>query len=91
MNATAPLKTIRIRGLWQGKAGIRDKYLELDGFSDIMLVLPSGEKMTIGKFEIKSLVVAKSDEPFVDRYSNEKHYLIYYEWRPDINRQPSML
>jgi|TARA_Y100000034_G_scaffold47492_1_gene58475 hypothetical protein len=91
-------KTIRIKSLYMGRVAIRDKYLaefnengkdlvfEYKGLDKNLL----GEKMTIRNSDIAQRVVAKSEEQFLDRYSNSVHHLLYFDWKNDDNKQDAM-
>lgn len=85
-----PLK-IRVRNTWQGKVGIRDKHIKAAKKSGQSLLLVVGqEQMTIPNREIDSMTVATSEFPFVDYFSKEMHYLIYFIWKPDKDNQTKL-
>jgi hypothetical protein len=76
---------ITVNSLWIDKVGIRDKYVkeaEVNGegieitHGDAVMILPASE--------LKYKIVGRSEHPFLDKYSNEKHYLVYFTWHPSI-------
>lgn len=79
--------SVRVRSIWQGKVGIRDKYigkaltdgegLEITHQSGIMII-PAGE--------VQKRIVSKSERPFPDRFGKGWHYLFYFEWKPSVNQ-----
>jgi len=79
------VKRIRINTIWQGKVGIREKQVlkALENKQDLLFVR-RGEKMLIPYQFITNRIVGKSKESFLDRFSNERHYLMYFDWKPTI-------
>lgn len=75
---------VRVKTLWQGQVGVRDKYLkEADQKKEDLVIVVDEETMTISSAELRSRIKAKSDRPFKDRFSNQSHWLYYYDWKPD--------
>ena len=74
---------LKIKSIWQGKVGIRDKYVNqaLKGQHDICLT-KGNDIMILPYADIQGLIVGKSEFPMRDRYSRESHYLIYFNWKP---------
>lgn len=74
---------------------IRDKYL--DEIWDYLFVYTGddsryrGQTMLIKNHELEERVVAKSEEPYIDKFSRKEHYLLYYDWLPDDNKQDNLL
>lgn len=76
---------IKVKSIWQGKVGVRDKYVE-EALKDNegLAIKHEGKVMTIPNEKIAGLVVGKSEQPFKDRfYPYTPHYLIYFLWKPD--------
>lgn len=79
---------VKARSVWQGKVGIRDKYvnsaiksgrgLEITYRTEIMAI-PAGE--------VRKKIVGKSENPFLDRFGGGWHYLIYFIWKPIVNQK----
>jgi len=42
--------------------------------------------MTLPAEEIEARIVARSEKPFPDKFGREKHYLIYFDWRPETRQ-----
>ena len=73
-------------------AGVRDKYVKLDGLDDILIVRKdNGEQMFIHKDDVRKRIVKRSEEAFYDKFSNESHYLVYYDWKADLPPQQSLI
>ena len=73
---------LRVRSIWNGKIGIRDKYVnqalrEKQGLE----ITCQGEFMIIPVEEVEGKITGKSKEHFKDKFSEEWHYLIYYNWK----------
>jgi len=74
---------VKVRSIWQGKVGIRDKYLvEAKKYKDDIAIYKGNDLMIIPFDKLDEAVIAKSENPFQDRYSKESHYLIYFSWSP---------
>ena len=82
--------SIEIKTVWQGKVGIRDKYVDkAQNQKKDLYIFKGNDAMIIPWAEINRLIVGKSDFPVPDRYSNESHYLVYFDWKP-TTLQPSL-
>ena len=78
---------LKVKTLFQGKCSIRDKYiqqacnekngLEITCQSEIMVILAE---------EVQKKIVAKSDQPFKDKFGKGWHYLFYFNWEPVVNQ-----
>jgi hypothetical protein len=77
------MKSIKIKTLFQGQAAIRDKY-QYQAYKEGINLTYKDETMVIPAGEFFNRVLARSDKPVTDRFSNESHYLLYLEWKPDI-------
>lgn len=74
---------IKVKTTWQGMVGIRDKYLkQAIRDKDGLVISVNGEEMIVDHNEIKTRIKSKSEKPFFDRFSNESHWLYYYDWKP---------
>lgn len=79
---------VKNKTIWQGQAGIRDKYIKQARNTKRGLIISNGlETMTIPYEEVNSSIVAISEFPFKDYFSNEYHHLVYFKWKPDKNPQ----
>ena len=74
---------IKIKSIWMGQVGIRDKYIAQarEGKEDICIT-KGNDFMVIPFFNLDEAIIGKSEFPFKDKYSKESHYLIYFNWRP---------
>lgn len=72
---------LKIKSIWQGKIGIREKYITqaLKEKQDLMFV-KGNDYMVVPCDKIHELMVGKSEHPVEDRFSNEFHYLCYFLW-----------
>jgi len=73
--------------------GIRDKYIKeanekMEGLEIYHKF--TGEVMYIPANKIQSSIVARSEKPVEDKFSGEKHFLVYFNWRP-TSKQKSLL
>ena len=79
---------VKIKTIWHGKVGIRDKYVEKARREKDDICIVKGNDMMIVPFEkIGEAIVGKSEFPMKDRYSKENHYLLYFHWRPTTVQQ----
>lgn len=82
---------IKIRSTWQGQVGIRDKYVkEAKRMGRDLLLVVGNEAMTVAAGEIEASIVATSEHPVKDYFSEDVHYLIYFRWKPDKDNQMKM-
>ena len=78
---------INVKTVWLNKVGIRDKFVrEAESKGEGITIQHGDAQMVIPASEIRYKTVGRSVEPFFDKFSNEKHYLIYFEWRPDLKQ-----
>jgi len=83
---------IRVKSLWVGRVGIRDRYLmqalaEKKG----LRIKVKEEEMIVSYEELQTSLVGKSKTAFKDKYSNTSHYLYYYHWKPIGTNQEKLL
>ena len=74
---------VEIKTIWQGKIGVRDKYIRQarERKEDICFV--KGRDIMIVPFaKLDEAIVGKSAFPVEDKYSKESHYLLYFNWKP---------
>ena len=75
--------SVEIKTTWQSKVGIRDKYVnEAQNRGKDLYIFKGNDAMLIPWGKIDLVKVGKSEFPVPDRYSNESHYLIYFDWKP---------
>lgn len=74
---------IRVNTLWEGKAGVRDRYVEEAAKSGAGLCIIYGQdRMEIAHRHLAAKMVGKSARSFRDKFSRGSHRLCYYVWRP---------
>jgi hypothetical protein len=78
---------IKLKSKWNGMVAIREKYLNeaIKTKQGISMSL-NGEIMDIKYNNLISSITARSKKPVLDKYSNETHYLIYFNWKPLVNQ-----
>lgn len=82
---------IKVKTLWINRVAIRDKQLkEIWKNKDKIVIEHDKKTMTIEYKDIKDAIKGKSEMAFKDRFSNEEHYLFYFDWKPDLNPQQSL-
>ncbi|MBA7699875.1 hypothetical protein ES703_108579 [subsurface metagenome] len=82
--------TVKVKTIWQGWVGVRDRYIaEAKEAGEGLVILHNRESMTIPHDEIDKRVVAQSEKPFTDRFGRDPHFLIYFNWKPEV-RQGSL-
>lgn len=78
---------VRVNTIWQGKVGIRDRYIkEAQETEQGLTIVHREERMAIPFHQLKELIVGKSERPFTDRYGKDPHYLIYFNWKPEAKQ-----
>jgi len=83
---------IAVRSIWNGQCGIREKYLaEADEKHEGFVLKYGKDIMVIGYPDVHKLIVGISKESFQDRYSSEWHHLVYYQWKPDKDKQIKLI
>jgi len=74
---------IKIKSVWQGKVGIRDKYiLQAEKTKEDICLQKDSDVMLIPFLHLAEAIVGRSEYPVRDKYSNESHYLCYFDWTP---------
>jgi len=76
---------IRVRTKWKHRVGIRDRYVKqaLNNKEDL-LIYYYYDSMLIPYDEIEKKIIGRSKKPIPDYYSDEKHFLIYFVWKPSL-------
>jgi len=75
---------IKARSLWQGQVGLRDKYYrEAIKNKDGLEIYYKDQVMIIPAEEVDKKCRGISKEFFQDRFSNERHQLVYFDWKPE--------
>jgi hypothetical protein len=74
--------TIEVRVPWNGMVAIRDKYYD-EAIKKGLVITHDGKKMTLTPNEVKTRIVQGSKLPYDDKFSINKHRLLYYKWIPD--------
>jgi len=79
--------------LYLGRVVIRDKFVKEALKHRVPLrILHDNNSMVIQPDDIEFLQKGKSAKPVADQFSSDKHYLIYFVWRPSEKyKQISML
>ena len=74
---------VKVRTIWQGKVAVRDKYVDMaKALGQGMSITCRGGTMTIPSEELEARITGYSEKAFVDRFSDEKHRLAYFLWKP---------
>ena len=78
---------LKVKSIWQGKVGVRDKYIQ-QAFDEKkgLEITCQYEIMIIPADEVQKKIVAKSDRPFKNRFGKGYHYLFYFLWKPLANQ-----
>ena len=75
---------VKVKTIWYGQAGIRDKYVKQARNEEKGLMISNGlETMTIPFDEVNSSIVAVPEFPFKDYFPSKYHHLIYFKWVVD--------
>lgn len=78
---------IKVKTIWQGKVGIRDKYIfQAQEKKENLFVEHETEVMEIPYDKVPELIVGKSEFKVGDRFGQGGHYLIYFNWLPSSNQ-----
>ena len=73
---------VKVNTIFQGQVAIRDKYLkQAEATGQDILITHDKDQMLIRFTEVHKYK-ARSLHPVKDRYSKEKHLLVYYDWEP---------
>ena len=71
--------------LYLGRVAIRDKFVKEALKNRVPLrILHDHNYMIIQPYDIEFLQKGKSAKPVADQFSAEKHYLIYFVWKPSV-------
>jgi len=76
---------IKIKSIWQGKVGIRDKYI-VDAFTNKkgLYLTYKDDFMIIPYEEIdRKLITPRIPVMVKDNYSGDVHQLFYFKWKPN--------
>jgi hypothetical protein len=78
---------VEVKTIWQGKVAVRDKYVDmaLDNREGLIIV-HSDDVMVIPFHGIQDRISGRSELPVKDRFSRDKHFLIYFNWQPDVKQ-----
>jgi len=79
---------IKIRSIWNGQVGIRDKYVkDAVEYNYDLYIVYGDRRMTLENNKIAKSIKGRSNNKFKDKFSNEWHYLIYFDWKPNEIKQ----
>lgn len=82
---------VKVRTIWHGTVGVRDIYVTRAKKSRQGLRILHGDgAMEVAWADLDRRCAGRSELPMQDRFSSEKHYLLYYDWKP-MERQASLL
>ena len=75
--------TVKVKTSWQSKVAIRDRYIEeAERNKEGITILHNDSRMIIPYDELQGRIVARSDQPVIDKFSGQSHYLVYLKWQP---------
>jgi hypothetical protein len=75
---------IIVKTIWQGKCGVRGKFLaEIKRTSEMLIIEHNHQLMSIPARKIDELTVGSTELPVKDYFKHEKDYLFYFKWNPD--------
>ena len=76
--------TVKANSLFQHKVAIRDKYIEMaEKCKEDLQIIYLTEQMVIPYREIEERIVGRSKSAVPDYFSEEFHFLIYFQWKPN--------
>lgn len=79
---------LKVKSIWQGKVGIRDKYVQKAIAEKKGLEIACQyELMIIPAEDVQKKIVAKSEHPFKDKFGGKWHFLFYFDWKPLKNQR----
>lgn len=82
---------VKVKTIWQGKVAVRDKYIdEAKATGQGLIIAHKGASMVIPNDEIGNLITGYSERFFADRFSDKKHQLVYFNWKP-TEVQPALM
>lgn len=74
---------VKVKTIWQGKVALREKYVHQALDTGQGLRIKQGDAfMDIQNDKIKESIAARSEESFYDKFSKERHFLVYFNWKP---------
>ena len=81
---------VKVKTLWENKAGINQKYAdEAVAKTESLVIIYRGDTMEIPADEVISKIISRSG-PYPNRFGPGTYYLVYYLWKPTAV-QPKML
>ena len=85
-----PIK-IKVNKPWVGRVAVRDRYVNQANLENRGLEIHCGNNtMTIPAEKVNDLIVAKSKVDFFDKFSNQRHFLFYYDWKPEVVKEDEL-
>lgn len=83
--------SIKVKRPWLNRVGVRDRYVNQANLEQRGLKITcAGKTMIIPADKVNELIVAKSKMDFFDRFSNQRHFLYYYDWKPEMVESKSL-
>jgi len=75
---------LEVKTLYNNQVAIRDKYIKRskEKKEDIYISC-NGQIMRIPYKEVSKRITGETG-PFEDKFSSQKHYLIYFDWKPNV-------
>lgn len=74
---------VTVKSSYQGRVALRDKYIkEAERTGEGIMISFGNEYMEMPAWKIPMLIKARSPLSFKDRFSRERHYLVYFDWIP---------
>lgn len=78
---------LNIRTIWQGKVGIREKYItQAYEQKEGLEIWHEHSLMEIPCDKIRERIVSRSERAVLDKFKGQWHYLLYFEWKPNVNQ-----
>jgi len=89
--------TKKVKTIWQGKAGLHEKYIKeaLEKAEELELLYAGtqaqykNQRMTIAPEQLRSGEIGK--EAYPEKHGEGFYRLIYFKWTPDKNPQGKLL
>ncbi len=82
---------IRVNTIWNGRVAVRDRYTKQAVAEKLDIqVWHEREVMLIPYDKIQDLKVGISERPMKDKFSEEYHFLIYFDWKPTKPKKISL-
>lgn len=80
--------TVIVNTLWQGKVGVRDRYVkEAIDRREGLLIKHGNESMALPLTLLKEKIAGKSDKRMENYFGKDRHYLIYFFWVPTTKQE----